>query len=115
MHRESGHSPGRDDGQALPIVVIVLAAAVGALLIGVRLGERADSAARAQTAADAAALAGAAGDESDARDLAAANGGELVGFVRTGRFVEVVVGVGSATRVARAEAVFVWEPASSGG
>ena len=94
-------------GQVLPIVaaVLVVAAAV-ALVIG-QLGVAAVHRAQARTAADAAALAGAAEGESAARSVAAANGGELVSFVRDGFVVEVVVRHGRA----RARATAVGTPA----
>ncbi len=59
-------------------------------------------AAQAQTAADAAALAGAAEGESAAREVAGANGAELVAFVLEGLEVEVRARVGEAEAVARA-------------
>ena len=52
----------RDDdrGQTLPLVLVIMAAAMGTALVLGELGSRALAAARAQTAADAGALAAAA-------------------------------------------------------
>lgn len=58
---------------------------------------------RAQAAADAAALAGAAGGREEAELLARANGAELVDFERSGNEVLVTVLVDGARAVARAD------------
>ena len=68
---------GRDRGQALPWMMMVVAAAMTLVVVAVRLAIVVDDAARARTAADAAALAGAAAGEPAARDLAERNGAEL--------------------------------------
>jgi hypothetical protein len=60
--------------------------------------------ARARTAADAAALAGAVEGEQAARDLAGANGATLVAFERDGDEVVVQVEVGEVDAYARARA-----------
>lgn len=90
-------------GQVTPFVALLVLAA-GGLCIGLgRLGSDAVDAGRARTAADAAALAGAAGGEDAARSIAEANAGDLVSFDRLdGGEVEVRVRVGRATAVARA-------------
>jgi hypothetical protein len=90
-------------GQVLPLVaVVVLLAGASTVAIG-RLAGAAVSRARARTAADAAALAGAAEDEGSARAMAAANDGELLSLHELGPSdVEVVVRVGDATAQARA-------------
>jgi hypothetical protein len=94
-----------DEGQALPLVVVsVLVAAVAALALG-RLGIRAIGDARAQTAADAAALAGVRGGYPAAAQLATANGARLVSFTISGR--DVVVRVESDGSVAEAHAVLI--------
>jgi hypothetical protein len=94
-----------DDGQALPLIVVaVLVAAVAALALG-RLGTRAIGSARAQTAADAAALAGVRGGYPAAAQLAAANGARLVSFTLNGR--DVRVRVEADDTVAEAHAVLV--------
>jgi hypothetical protein len=80
-----------DSGQAVPFVVVsVLVAAVAALALG-RLGVRVVADARAQTAADAAALAGVRGGYQAADRLARANGATLVSFRLAGRDVRVEV------------------------
>jgi hypothetical protein len=86
----------------LPLVAL-LVVAVGGLCLGLgRLGGDAVAAARARTAADAAALAGAAEDEDSAREVAEANGAELVDFLREGPEVQVEVRIGDAQARARA-------------
>jgi hypothetical protein len=91
-----------DRGQALPVVVGVLAvAAVLVAALGVVAGHSID-AARARTAADAAALAGVESGRTRAEALAQANGAVLVEFRTAGADVVVRVRVGSATASARA-------------
>ncbi len=103
-----------EQGQAVPMMVLVLAAAAVVVITIARLGTAADEAAQARTAADAAALAGAARGYASATELAEANGAILVDYSAFGNQVEVRVQVGSATAVARAERSVVWEhPASS--
>jgi hypothetical protein len=80
----------------------VLAAAVAVLIAN--LGVAAVQRAQARTAADAAALAGAAEGEAAARQVAADNGAELVGYAVDGTIVEVVVTRGRARARATAEA-----------
>ncbi|MDQ1425612.1 MAG: hypothetical protein QOD72_3110 [Acidimicrobiaceae bacterium] len=95
--------PVHDRGQALPLVVGVLAViAVLVAALGVIAGHSID-AARARTAADAAALAGVESGRGAAAALAHANGGVLVEFetVDSGD-VLVRVRVGRATAAARA-------------
>ncbi|MFZ6004503.1 MAG: hypothetical protein ACOYXM_11290 [Actinomycetota bacterium] len=101
--KASGDANGqRDSGQALPLVLGVLAVAVVVLLALVPLARGAAESARARTAADAAALAGAAEGEEAARDIAEANGGELVMWRASGADVWVAVTVGDARAVAKA-------------
>ncbi len=89
-------------GSVLPLVAL-LVVAVGGLCVGLgRLGGDAVQAAQARTAADAAALAGAAEGEDVARDVADDNGAKMVGFIQDGLDVEVRVRVGDAEVVARA-------------
>ena len=97
-------------GQALPLVALVLALTAGVLVLAVRLGAPLDDAARARTAADAAALAGAAEGPEAAERLARDNGGTLVDYRATGAGVEVTVRVGAAVAIARAEATISWLP-----
>jgi capsid protein len=78
------------------VMVGVLCLALG------HLGGSAAEVTRAQTAADAAALAGAADGEAGARSLARANGARLVSFRIDGHEVEVIVTIGKSTARARA-------------
>ena len=104
----------RERGSALPMLVVgVLLAGVLALQIG-RMGGVAGARAQAQTAADAAALAGAADGEPAARALAEANGARLVGFEERGRDTRVVVDRGPARAPARARRE-AGEPGGAGG
>ena len=99
---------GRDRGQALPWMMLVVAAAMTLVVVAVRLAVVVDDVARARTAADAAALAGAAAGELAARDLAERNGAELLSFERTWRGVRVEVRVGDVQDQAEASASTVW-------
>jgi hypothetical protein len=83
-------------------VLAVLAVAVVVLLALVPLAQAARQRAEARTAADAAALAGAAAGEDEAREVAAVNGAELVGWRAEGGEVWVVVTLGDARAVAKA-------------
>lgn len=89
-------------GQVLPLVALLMVLAGVAAVGLVRLGTGAAERARAVTAADAAALAGAADDEDRARELAQANGGELNRFEREGPDARVRVHLGDAVGTARA-------------
>jgi hypothetical protein len=92
----------KEHGQVLPLVAVVLVlAGVLAMVVG-RISGAAVDRARARTAADAAALAGAAEGEDAARAVAAANGGEVASYRTIGRDVAVVVRVGEAVAPARA-------------
>jgi hypothetical protein len=97
----------RSRGQTLPLMLVVVALALVGVMVVSGLAGAADDAARARTAADAAALAGAAEGGDAARRMAEANGAELLEFVRAGSVVEVLVRVDSATARARAEAILV--------
>ena len=92
-------------GQALPLVLVIMAVAVGAALLLGAVGRRAVEGAQAQTAADAAALAGAAEGPAAADELARLNGSPTADV--TGAVVgdaTVTVRVGEADAVARAQA-----------
>jgi uncharacterized membrane protein AbrB (regulator of aidB expression) len=99
------HTSKRDLGQAAVLVVIVAAVlfvslSVGLLMVGGRMIERT----RAQTAADAAALASLSGGRAAAVTLAQRHGAELVAFTAgpiSGQ-VTVVVRVGDTTAAAAA-------------
>lgn len=75
-----------------------------AALVLAQLGVRAHRMARAQTAADAAALAGALAGPGAARELATANGATLDGFVTAGPAVRVEATLDGAAAVAAATA-----------
>ena len=89
-------------GSVLPLVALAaVIAGGGALLLG-RLGEAAVSRAAARTAADAAALAGAADGEQAARDVATVNGATVLRFEVLGQDTRVTVRLGGAEAVGRA-------------
>ncbi len=108
--------PGLDDnGQAAPLLVVMVALAVGLSLVAGEVGRVLNDAARARTAADAAALAGAAEGRESAEAVAADNGGYLLSYTAetadadAGRvLVTVSVEVGRISRTARAEGVTEW-------
>jgi D-alanyl-D-alanine carboxypeptidase-like protein/putative Flp pilus-assembly TadE/G-like protein len=78
-------------GSVTPLLA-VLVLAVGGLCLGLgRLGGTANAMAKAQTAADAAALAGAVDGEDAARELAAANGATVVSIDGDGPEMQVTV------------------------
>jgi uncharacterized membrane protein len=85
-----------DQGQLVPLYAVVILVAGAAMLLLVHLGSLAVDRARARTAADAAALAGAAGGRGAADEVAVANGGVLESFEQRDDDVAVVVRVGSA-------------------
>lgn len=94
----------QERGSITPLVAVVVLA-VGGLIAGFgRLGAVAADAARARSAADAAALAGAAEGEQAARRLAGANGGRIESFELAGTAAQVRVRYGRATATARAVA-----------
>lgn len=102
---------GDDRGQALPWMLLVVLMAMAMVAFAVRFAGVVDDAAQARTAADAAALAGAARGEPAARDLASRNGATLVSFVRSWRGVVVEVQVGDVRARAEATSSTVWVPA----
>jgi Putative Flp pilus-assembly TadE/G-like len=94
----------RQSGQAMPFVVLIMVMVGLSCVALLRLSHAATDAARARTAADAAALAGARDGIDGARRLATANGGALIEFRDLDEVtVEVVVQVGQARAVATAE------------
>lgn len=94
-----------DSGQALPFVAVLVVVA-GLLGIGAtHLGLAEVARGRAQAAADAAALAGAAHDRAAAAELATADGASLVSFRRMGTDVVVTVELGGMQASSRARAV----------
>jgi hypothetical protein len=95
-------SPGRDRGQAVALLLAVVAmAALSVVAIGEFSGRIVDRG-RAQTAADAAALAATIGGIAAAQRLASSNGGRLISFRESGDTVVVVVDVGGERATARA-------------
>lgn len=83
------------------LLAVVVLAALALIAIGA-LSERIIDRARAQTAADAAALAATSGGRSAAAWFAAANGGTLVAYSAAGDEVVVAVDVGGELATARA-------------
>lgn len=89
-------------GSVLPLAALLLVVG-GGLCVGLgRLGGDAVESAQARTAADAAALAGAAEGEDVAREVAEDNAAVVVSFLQEGLDVEIRVRVGAAEAVARA-------------
>lgn len=99
-----------DRGQAIPLVVAVVALAAVALIALGRFAAGTVDAARARTAADAAALAGAGAGRPAATTVAQANGGTLESFVTVGDDVVVRVRVGRAVVEARASMALAAPP-----
>lgn len=98
MHRRANDQ----HGQVLPLAAVLLAGTVALALLVVLTGEVLVDRARATTAADAAALAGAAEDRTAAEELAAANGGRIEEYALVDGETVVVVRVGRARATARA-------------
>lgn len=96
------------EGQATPLMAVGLVLAALAALALVREGGVVIDAARARTAADAAALAGAADGPEAAAALARANGGEILAVEVTGSDAVVRVRVGEAVAEARARRDGEW-------
>lgn len=110
-----GPAERTDRGQAVPLAAAMVAVVAIALVGLVPAGRAVADRARARTAADAAALAGAAEGEQAARDLADVNGAELVDFARSGDEVVVRVRVGAVGASARARAVRTTRGATAAG
>jgi hypothetical protein len=102
-----GHVGGHgEQGQVLPLAAGVIAVAAVAMVLVVNLGRAANERARARTAADAVALAGAAEGHEAAQRIAAANHAVIEAYTLTGDGVLVRVRVGSARATARAARTF---------
>jgi hypothetical protein len=86
----------------VPLLVLVVVAAGGAIVMLGRIGGAAVDRSSARTAADAAALAGAAEGRAEAESVAAADGGRIDSYRELGMETEVRVTVGQATATARA-------------
>lgn len=93
---------GGQRGQASVFLVGIVGLAVVVLLALVPLAQAVSQKTRARSAADAAALAGAAEGEEAAREVADANGARLVAWRADGLDVWVEVTVGEAHAVAKA-------------
>ncbi len=89
-------------GSVLPLVALLVVAAGGLALTLGRFGATAATHARARTAADAAALAGAAEGRRAAELAARANGATLVAYAEGGHEAEVTVAVQGVEATARA-------------
>ena len=93
---------GRNDGQAVVLLLaVVVLAALSAVAVGL-LAERVLHRGAAHTAADAAALAATRGGRAAAQRLASANGGWLVSYHEDGDTVVVTVEVAGERATARA-------------
>jgi hypothetical protein len=103
-HRGANRRDSNDGGQVVPLAAALVGLCCVALLALVPVAGALDDRARARTAADAAALAGAADGELTAREVAGANGAELVEIERNGDEVVVQVRVGEVEAYARARA-----------
>lgn len=90
-------------GASLPLLALALAVVVMTTSVLIGLSQRVLDRTQAQSAADAAALAGVVDGEAGAERLAAANGGELVSFEAEAGSVRVVVEVDGWRAEARAE------------
>ncbi len=95
---------GKRDERGSSLPLLVLAVLLGGLivLLAGRLGGAAVDRAAARSAADAAALAGAAEGEPGARQLAGANGATVVGYAEHGSDARVEVELGEARAVGKA-------------
>ena len=92
----------RDRGQAVVLLLIVVVMAALAVVGTGRFSVRVIDRGRAQTAADAAALAAVAGGRIAAGRLAVDNGARLVSFAEADGAITVVVDVGGQRATARA-------------
>src|SRR4051794_31500185 len=91
-----------DHAQVAPLCAVIVLVAAGAMLLIAQVGLLAVHRADARTAADAAALAGAAEGRDAAAEVARSNGAVLEAFSVSGADVEVRVRVGSTHASARA-------------
>ena len=91
-----------DSGQAVVLLLAVVVMAALSVVATGQFAQRIVDRGRAQTAADAAALAATGGGRAAAQRLAAGNGAVLIGYAETGDFVTVVVDVDGERATARA-------------
>lgn len=103
--RRAVRGGGGDEGQVAPLAALMVGLSAVLLLAFVPVGQLLTARAQARTAADAAALAGAAEGEEAARRVAEANGGTLLELERRGSEVVVRVEVGGVDAYARARSV----------
>ncbi len=95
--------PRRDGGQAAIVLMAVVAVLMVTLTVALAaMGRTTVDRTRAQTAADAAALAGLDGGVASSSQLAARHGATVVTWTEIGDEVTVTVRVGDATATARA-------------
>jgi hypothetical protein len=95
-------SVGKDCGQAVALLLsVIVMAAMSVVAIG-NFSGRVVNRGRAQSAADAAALAATIGGMPAAQRLASSNGGRLISYNETVDAVVVVVDVGGERATARA-------------
>jgi hypothetical protein len=99
------HTAARERGQVLPLVALLLVFCLAIAAAIVHLSTTVVARSRATTAADAAALAGAAGGRGAAEAVARANDADLLRFERSGDVVVVEVRRDGHRVTARAEAV----------
>lgn len=103
-----------DRGQVTPLMTVAVGLVALMLVALGPMGRKLSDRAQARTAADAAALAGAASGEDEARQVAASNGGELVSFELDDGEVTVGVDIDGVSAYSRARAVQVAAPAGGG-
>jgi hypothetical protein len=95
----------RERGQAIPLLVLLVAVVAAALVVLGSIGRLLIDRASAHAAADAAALAAVHGGRLEADAIARANHGLLVAYREGNGWVEVRVRIGRASALARAEGV----------
>ena len=104
--RDGRRDQRRDAGQAIGLVLISIAFIASAAVAMISVGKHIAKRGSAQTAADAAALAGVDGGQPAAADIASRNGAVLVSFTRRigsdGYVVTVAVSIGDEQAVAQA-------------
>ncbi|MBI4933676.1 MAG: hypothetical protein HY828_07350 [Actinobacteria bacterium] len=102
VRKDPHRDPNQDRGQALMLVLAVVALLAVMLMAMARFGARLVDIEQAQVAADSAALAGVVQGESGAVELAERNGATVVQFRQVGDDVIVVVEYRGARATARA-------------
>lgn len=99
----------------MPVMAAMLLLAMGVVIATIEIGKLLNESAAARTAADAAALSGAAAGRDAAESIAATNGGVLLSYNEEepadgsdALLVNVTVRVGRASQMARAERQVEW-------